>query len=216
MHVDNSPPVVAEAQGQRPRPVGGGTPFQDGPPKGGVSEVAKSMHGQTAPLSSESLGAAIAAQSEQGVATVADHGRSGESPAAQARALIEADPGLAERPFGQIVSALARGLEVAPASGGGVDPAPLAGDDGGSEPVVAVGSDGDETPVGDPEPDDGAVVADGDETPVGDPEPDDGAGESPDLAAGPDLVVPPPEVAVEEFLAEVLDEMLEDEEGADT
>ncbi len=82
-----------------------------------------------------------------------------------------------------------------PATGSGDDPEPVAGDDGGTEPA--------------------AVVADGDETPVGDPEPDGDAGESPDLAAGPDLVVPPPEVAVEEALAEVLEEMLEGEEDAD-
>jgi len=125
-------------------------------------------HGRTPPLSSESLGAAIAVQSDDEVETAAARGRSGETPAARARALIESDPSLAERPFGQIVSALARGGELAPA------------------------------------------LEDGDPG----PEAEGGAGESPDLAEGPDLAPPPPEGTVDEALAEVLEEMVGDEEDA--
>ncbi len=206
MHVGDTPAVVAEAKALRPQPgAQNGSPYQDGPPKGGVSGVAKTMHPHTAPLSSATLGATIAAQAEgdgeiegAGGATAAP-GRSGETPAARARALLESDPSLAARPFGQIVSALARGLEVAPADADADDgensPEPVAGDDGGSDQATA-------------------VTTDGDETPVGDPEPDGGAGESPGLAESPDLVAPPPELAVEEALAEVLEEMLEDEEDA--
>ncbi len=202
MHVGDAPAVVAEAKALRPQPgAREGNPHQDGAPQGGVSGVAKTMHPHTLPLSSETLGATIAVQADGGDeiegegATAAAPGRSGETPAARARALLESDPSLAARPFGQIVSALARGLEVGAADADQNSLEPEAGDDGGSDQATAVATDGDEVPVGDPEPD-------------GD------AGESPGLAESPDLVAPPPELAVEEALAEVLEEMLEDEEDA--
>jgi hypothetical protein len=70
----------------------------------------------TAPLSQTNMAATIGAQSDAGdessAAAVGAPGRSGETPAARARALIAENPGLADRPFGHIVSALARGLEV--------------------------------------------------------------------------------------------------------
>ncbi len=204
MHVGDTAAVVAEAKALRPQPgAQKGSPHQEGAhgsasSGGGVSALAKTMHPHSAPLSSETLGATIAAQADGGDeiegegATAAAPGRSGETPAARARALLESDPSLAARPFGHIVSALARGLEIAPAGGGENSPEPEAGDDGGSDQAAAVATDGDEAPVGDPEP-------------------DGGAGESPGLAESPDLVAPPPELAAEEALAEALEEMLEEE-----
>ncbi|MBT5047690.1 MAG: hypothetical protein HOM58_04245 [Rhodospirillaceae bacterium] len=69
------------------------------------------------------------------------HEKAAHSTAAQARAIIEADPSLAEQPFGQIVSQVARGVlslaDVTPDEEPGDDPAidPAVGD-GGEIPLA--------------------------------------------------------------------------------
>ncbi len=191
MHVGNTPAVVAEAQALRPQPgAREGNPHQDGAPQGGVSGVAKTMHPHSAPLASETLGATIAAQADGGDEiegegagggeTGAAPGRSGETPAARARALLESDPSLAERPFGHIVSALARGLEV-----GAADAQAL---DGEQSPEPEAGAEAD------PE----QAVAEGDEAAVGELGIEDQGLEAPD-----------PELAVDAALAQALEEMLD-------
>lgn len=104
-----------------------------------VSGAATAKAAPTAPLSQSNLGAAIGAQSDAGdeSGAVIAPGRSGETPAARARALIAENPDLADRPFGHIVSALARGLEV------DLDTPDPAGTDGeeGASAVAAVTDD---------------------------------------------------------------------------
>ena len=115
-----------------------------------LAGAAKVTATPTAPLSQTNLAAALGAQSDAGVesggasaAAVAAPGRSGETPAARARALIAENPGLADRPFGHIVFALARGLEV---DLGTPDPAATDGEEGAAA-VAAVTDDeaGEET-----------------------------------------------------------------------
>lgn len=202
MHVGNTPAVVAEAQALRPQPgAQKGSPHQDGPhgsasSGGGVSGLAKTMHPHSAPLASETLGATIAAQADGGEEiegegegageTGAARGRSGETPAARARALLESDPSLAERPFGHIVSALARGLEVGAADAQALD------DEQSPEPEAAAEADPEQ------------AVAEGDETADGDLGIEDQG-----------LEAPVPELAADDALAQALEEMLEaeDEDG---
>ncbi|MCZ6523240.1 MAG: hypothetical protein O7A68_05175 [Alphaproteobacteria bacterium] len=159
------------------------------------------MHPHSAPLASETLGATIAAQADGGEEiegegegageTGAARGRSGETPAARARALLESDPSLAERPFGHIVSALARGLEVGAADAQALD------DEPSPEPEAAAEADPEQ------------AVAEGDETADGDLGIEDQGLEAPvpELAA---------DVALAQALEEMLEEMLEEEdEGGD-
>ena len=200
MHVGNTPAVVAEAQALRPQPgAQKGSPHQDGPhgsasSGGGVSGLAKTMHPHSAPLASETLGATIAAQADGGEEiegegageTGAARGRSGETPAARARALLESDPSLAERPFGHIVSALARGLEV-----GAADAEALDGEQS-PEPEAAAEADPEQ------------AIAEGDEAADGELGIEDQG-----------LEAPIPELAADDALAQALEEMLEaeDEDG---
>ncbi len=198
MHVGNTPAVVAEAQALRPQPgAQKGSPHQDGPhgsasSGGGVSGLAKTMHPHSAPLASETLGATIAAQADggdeiegAGAGETGAAGRSGETPAARARALLESDPSLAERPFGHIVSALARGLEVGAADAQALDGEPS------PEPEAAAEADPEQ------------AVAEGDEAADSDPGIED---------QGLEAAVP--ELAADAALAQALEEMLEeDDEG---
>lgn len=199
MHVGNTPAVVAEAQALRPQPgAQKGSPHLEGPPQGGVSGLAKTMHPHSAPLASETLGATIAAQADggdeiegAGAGETGAAGRSGETPAARARALLESDPSLAERPFGHIVSALARGLEVGAADAQALDGEPS------PEPEAAAEADPEQ------------AVAEGDEAADSDPGIEDQGLE----AAVPELAA---DAALAQGLEEMLEEMLEaEDEGGD-
>lgn len=90
-------------------------------------------------------------------------GKSGQSTAHRARALIEANPHLADQPFGQIVSRLARGLDPLvdfppPAPDPVVDPTTDVTEGDGTEPVVT-DETGDGTGGIAPEEDDAEIVA---------------------------------------------------------
>ena len=139
MHIGHdSPPGVTQAHDHRPLEPGEGagkaggtegagtvsgdtsTGSGDKEPAGhSVSEVAGPTRQPTPPLSASSLSTALEAQSdaaeqpsEPAVGVTPGRGRSAETPAARARALVASDPTLAERPFGQIVSAIARGIAI--------------------------------------------------------------------------------------------------------
>jgi hypothetical protein len=145
MHVNanGTPPVHAAAHRRiaEPAPAEATTSQSDAQ----AASAPAAMTTSSPTLSAGTLGAAIEAQSP---------GRSGETPAARARALLAENPELADRPFGQVVSRLARGLEVPLPSDEPDEPAPPVvgdepavvvplegeGDDGGVPPVV-------ETPV---------------------------------------------------------------------
>lgn len=84
------------------------------------------------------------------------HAKAGHSTAAQARAIIEADPTLSEQPFGQIVSQVARGV----LSLADVTP----DDEPGDEPVIGEGEgegEGGEIPLADGDGTGGIIVAPG-------------------------------------------------------
>ena len=102
MHVNatGTPPAHAAVHKKFTQPAPAETPTTESG-EGALAPVAPISSPPT--LSPGTLGAAIEAQSP---------GRSGETPAARARALIAEHPELAEQPFGQIVSRLARGLEI--------------------------------------------------------------------------------------------------------
>jgi hypothetical protein len=118
----------------------------------------------TVPLAPSNLAAAVDAQSasaETAAASPLARGRSADTPAARARALIAEHPELADRPFGRIVSALARGLEV---DLGADDPAEVPAD-GADEGTVAAAPADDETTDAAPGDDsDAAAGDDGDAT----------------------------------------------------
>ncbi len=166
--------VVAAAQGLGPA-TPAGRAADDGDagaqvvPGLAVAEAAKSLSAPSAPLSTETLETTLAAQAADEAPAAAGGdaapGRSGETPAAAARALIADDPGLAELPFGQVVSALARGLDPAPSGDGGDGSDAAALDDvPGTEPIGGVAADdggvaGDESGTPDAGEQDGAAAS---------------------------------------------------------
>jgi hypothetical protein len=219
-------PLAGAGNGHRAEiaPVQAAAVEDDGDDAGSATPIVKKAKGRpTAPLAPSNLAAAVDAQSASGETAAAAplaRGRSGETPAARARALVAEHPELADRPFGQIVSALARGLEVdlgaddpaeVPADGadeGTVAAAPAddettdaaAGDDG--DATTGTGASGVATAV---EDGDGAsgegvtVVEDGDTV--------EGTSVAPDI--GGELPIADADVSVAETLADQLADLLD-------